>query len=138
MPRLDKITFLFCLPKLQRRCFDQPADLCSFSAFLASWQYAFDMPTLLLRLHRKLDSLLLHLAFGGVMYQQHVLGNSTECAILLAGFASVIRVFVTPMTAWQPALQIQKLCLFDSTTCINAKLISNTDSAGGVLTAVGR
>lgn len=95
------------------------------------------MPTLLLRLHRQVFSLLLRLAICGVNYQQHVLGNSTECAILLAGFASVIWVFVTPVTR-QPVLQIQKLCLIGSTTCINAKLISDTDSMRGMLAAVRR
>ena len=95
------------------------------------------MPTLLVHLHRSLDSLLLHLPFGGNIYQQCVLGNSIECAILPAGFASVIRVFVMPVTR-QPALQMQKLRLCGSTTCINAKLICNTDSVGGMLTAEGR
>ncbi len=64
------------------------------------------------------------------------LGNSTECAILLAGFASVVTVCTMPVTKL-PVLDIQKLFLFGSTTCINIMLKSNTDSIGGMLFAVG-
>ncbi len=36
-----------------------------------------------------------------------------------------------------PVLDIQKLFLFGSTTCINIMLKSSTDSIGGMLFAVG-